>query len=59
MGVRQLYYGENDSFVAFASERKALWKVGVKEPTKCIAWTCNTYKIKWPFKRTEVAHAPA
>src|ERR687887_255772 len=36
IGVRQLYYGENDSFIAFASERKALWKVGIKEPTKCV-----------------------
>jgi asparagine synthase (glutamine-hydrolysing) len=26
MGVRQIYYGENDRFIAFASERKALWK---------------------------------
>ena len=34
MGVRQLYYGENDRLVAFASERKALWKVGIKEPTR-------------------------
>src|SRR5919199_118710 len=33
MGVRQIYYGENDRFVAFASERKALWKTGIKEPT--------------------------
>ena len=33
MGVRQIYYGENNSFIAFASERKALWKVGIKEPT--------------------------
>jgi asparagine synthase (glutamine-hydrolysing) len=36
IGVRQIYYGENSSFVAFASERKALWKVGIKEPTKCV-----------------------
>jgi asparagine synthase (glutamine-hydrolysing) len=36
IGVRQIYYGENSSFVAFASERKALWKVGIKEPTKCL-----------------------
>jgi asparagine synthase (glutamine-hydrolysing) len=36
IGVRQIYYGENNSFVAFASERKALWKVGIKEPTKCV-----------------------
>jgi len=33
IGVRQIYYGENDRFIAFASERKALWKVGIKEPT--------------------------
>ena len=33
MGVRQIYYGENDSLIAFASERKALWKVGLREPT--------------------------
>ncbi len=34
VGVRQLYYGENKDFVAFASERKPLWAVGIKEPTK-------------------------
>jgi asparagine synthase (glutamine-hydrolysing) len=34
MGVRQIYYGENERFIAFASERKALWKIGIKEPTK-------------------------
>jgi asparagine synthase (glutamine-hydrolysing) len=34
MGVRQIYYGEDDRFIAFASERKALWKIGIKEPTK-------------------------
>jgi asparagine synthase (glutamine-hydrolysing) len=34
MGVRQLYYGENNRFVAFASERKALWKIGIKEANK-------------------------
>ncbi|MGI0043476.1 MAG: asparagine synthetase B family protein [Nitrososphaeraceae archaeon] len=33
MGVRQLYYGQNSQLVAFASERKALWKIGLKEPT--------------------------
>jgi asparagine synthase (glutamine-hydrolysing) len=32
MGVRQIYYGENDRFIA--SERKALWKIGIREPTK-------------------------
>ena len=34
MGVRQLYYGQNSQLVAFASERKALWKIGLKEPTQ-------------------------
>lgn len=33
MGVRQLYYGENEYLIGFASERKALWKIGLKEPT--------------------------
>jgi asparagine synthase (glutamine-hydrolysing) len=32
MGVRQLYYGENAQLLAFASEKKALWKIGLKEP---------------------------
>lgn len=36
IGVRQLYYAENDSYVAFASERKALWKIGMSEPTRRI-----------------------
>ncbi len=29
IGVRQIYYGENNDFIAFASEKKALWKVGM------------------------------
>ncbi len=36
IGVRQLYYADTRSFVAFASERKALWKIGIREPTRCI-----------------------
>jgi asparagine synthase (glutamine-hydrolysing) len=36
IGVRQLYYADAGSFVAFASERKALWRIGIKEPTRCI-----------------------
>ncbi|MDP8906545.1 MAG: asparagine synthase (glutamine-hydrolyzing) [Thermoproteota archaeon] len=27
IGVRQIYYGENKDLIAFASEKKALWKV--------------------------------
>ena len=29
-GTTPLYYGENDSFYSVASERKALWKLGIK-----------------------------
>jgi asparagine synthase (glutamine-hydrolysing) len=31
LGLYPLYYGENTSLFAVASERKALWKIGVKE----------------------------
>lgn len=36
IGVRQLYYADNGRFVAFASERKALWRIGMPEPTRSI-----------------------
>jgi asparagine synthase (glutamine-hydrolysing) len=36
IGVRQLYYADMRNFVAFASERKALWRIGIREPTKRI-----------------------
>lgn len=29
IGVRQIYYGENNDFIAFASEKKALWEVNI------------------------------
>lgn len=31
IGVKQLYWGENEEVVAFASEKKALWKIGLRE----------------------------
>lgn len=31
LGTQPLYYGENADFAALASERKALWKIGIKE----------------------------
>jgi len=31
MGIRPLYYGENTNFAALASERKALWKIGIEK----------------------------
>jgi len=36
IGVRQLYYTDTKDLVAFASERKALWKIGIEEPTRRI-----------------------
>jgi asparagine synthase (glutamine-hydrolysing) len=36
IGVRQLYYADTGKFVAFASERKALWRIGIQVPTKSI-----------------------
>src|SRR4030066_1519195 len=32
IGVEPLYYGENANCVALASNRKALWKLGIEEP---------------------------
>ena len=59
IGVRQLYYGQNGSFVAFASERKALWKVGLKEPTKgVLPGHAVLIKSNGLLQELEVAHAP-
>ncbi len=33
LGIRQIYYGQNDKVIGFASERKGLWQIGIKEPT--------------------------
>jgi asparagine synthase (glutamine-hydrolysing) len=32
IGVQPLYYGENRDIVAFATNRKALWKLGIEKP---------------------------
>lgn len=32
LGVKPLYYKLGDDFIAFASERKALWGIGIKDP---------------------------
>jgi len=34
IGVRQIYYGESSDFIAFASERKALWKIAMSDQIK-------------------------
>lgn len=33
LGIRQIYYGQSDKVIGFASERKGLWQIGIKEPT--------------------------
>jgi len=33
IGLKPLYYGESEEFVAAASERKALWDIGIREVT--------------------------
>lgn len=33
LGIRPLYYGQNKNVIGFASERKGLWQIGIKEPT--------------------------
>jgi asparagine synthase (glutamine-hydrolysing) len=60
IGVRQIYYGENNSFVAFASERKALWKVGIKEPTQCVlpGHAILIKKSNGLLQEFEIAQAP-
>jgi len=40
IGVRQLYYADTRNIVAFASERKALWRIGIQEPTRRIMPGC-------------------
>lgn len=34
-GIKQLYYGENDEYVGFCSEKKPLWNLGI-EPTRVL-----------------------
>jgi len=42
IGLRPLYYGENAFFAALATERKALWKINIKQvesfPTGCVGY---------------------
>ncbi len=32
IGVQPLYFGENKDIAAFATNRKALWKLGIENP---------------------------
>jgi asparagine synthase (glutamine-hydrolysing) len=36
IGVRQIYYCENNDFIAFASEKKALWEVNMRNNIKSL-----------------------
>ena len=59
MGVRQIYYSENDRLIAFASERKALWKIGLKEPTNRVLPGCAVIlDPKGPLKEIKVSDSP-
>ena len=59
IGVRQIYYGENDRFIAFASERKALWKVGIKEPTnRVLPGHAIIITSDGSIQKFKVAHPP-
>jgi asparagine synthase (glutamine-hydrolysing) len=59
IGVRQIYYGENDHFIAFASERKALWKVGIKEPTnRVLPGHAIIITSDGSIQKFKVAHLP-
>jgi len=57
LGVCPLYYGENADLAALASERKALWKIGIKEahsfPPGRIA-TVDTHGFKFKTVKTLV-----
>lgn len=59
MGVRQIYYGENDRLVAFASERKALWTVGIIEPTnRVLPGYAVIIKPNEQLKEIKLSHPP-
>jgi asparagine synthase (glutamine-hydrolysing) len=54
IGVRQLYYADTGSYIAFASERKALWRIGIHEPTRSVLPGCAM--IISPGGKTESSH---
>ncbi|MFO7967145.1 MAG: asparagine synthetase B [Archaeoglobaceae archaeon] len=36
IGVKQLYIGENEDYIGFASERKALWELGISDEERLL-----------------------
>ena len=55
VGVKPLYYGENENIFAFASERKALWAIGITNVKTLPPGTmiCNNELIKLNDKLKE------
>ena len=62
IGTRSLYYGENAFFAALASERKALWKIGIKHlesfPPGCVGYASKQGFKFVPVKRLEYLKPP-
>jgi asparagine synthase (glutamine-hydrolysing) len=61
MGVRPLYYGENKEFAALASERKAIWSIGIRNansfPPGCVS-VINKSGFKFTVARRIVSLKP-
>lgn len=62
IGLRALYYGENAFFAALASERKALWKIGIKQvesfPPGCVGYASKQSFRFVPAKRLKYLKPP-
>jgi asparagine synthase (glutamine-hydrolysing) len=60
IGVRPMYYGENDRLIAFASERKGLWEAGIREPThRVLPGHALMISREGNFSQARVTPAPA
>lgn len=53
-GLKPLYYGRRRGFAAFASERKALWKIGLKKTNRVLPGVLYTTGAK-AFKQNSLA----
>ncbi len=54
IGVNPLYFGENREFIAFSTNRKALWKIGIEKPVSFPPGNlCFTYKEGFKFKKVK------
>jgi asparagine synthase (glutamine-hydrolysing) len=61
IGVQPLYYGENQEITAFATNRKALWQLGIEKPTSFPPGTLgfsNKYELKFKPVKTLVYSEP-